>query len=127
MEAKASSVDRRARDLSANRITNFVLWRIPWVFIAVGATWNAQRGALWTIALAWIGSACLANAVRCRRVHCSIMGPSFLILALVAGGKTLGWFSIHWNVVWAAAGIVVLLAFLPEWLGKRYFGQKPAC
>ncbi|MEE9472398.1 MAG: hypothetical protein V3V82_00255 [Acidimicrobiia bacterium] len=127
MEAKASLVDRRARDLSADRITNFVLWRIPWVFIAVGAIWTAQRGTLWTIALAWIGSACLANAVRCRRVHCSIMGPSFLILALVAGGKTLGWFSIHWNVVWAAAGIIVLLAFLPEWLGKRYFGQSPAC
>ena len=43
MEAKARSVDRRARDLSANRITNFVLWRIPWVFIAVGGVARCER------------------------------------------------------------------------------------
>jgi hypothetical protein len=127
MEARASSPDQRERDLSGNRIANFLLWRIPWVLIAAGLIWPGPRGLVWTSALAWIGSACMANALRCGRVHCSIMGPLFLVLALVAGGKTLGLLALNWNLIWSAAGVIVLLAYLPEFMGKKYFGKNPAC
>lgn len=36
------------------------------------------RAAIWTIALAWMGSACILNARRCGRTHCRFTGPYYL-------------------------------------------------
>ena len=125
MEASATGL--QAKDLTGSRITTLILWRIPWLFVAAGFVWPASRGIVWTIAIAWIGSACLANAVRCGRVHCSIMGPALLILSLVSIAKTIGWLALSWSWIWLAAGAITLAAFLPEFFGKRYFGTDPSC
>jgi hypothetical protein len=126
-EMESGASQSRAKDLSYDRVVNFILWRVPWVFVAVGAVWSTPRGVLWSLALIWIGGACSANAVRCGRVHCTVMGPAFLILGLMAIAVTQGWLPLHWNYIWFAAGTVTLLAFLPEFFGKKYFRDHPAC
>ncbi len=79
------------------------------------------------MALGWIGAACSGNALRCGRVHCSVMGPAFLILAAVGLARAFGWLTLHWNLIGIAAVGVTLLAFLPEFFGKKYPGGDPAC
>jgi hypothetical protein len=125
MEPKAA--ESGAGDLSQNRLVSFILWRVPWIFIAAGIIWPAPRGALWTLALAWIGAGCLTNALRCGRVHCTVMGPGFLFLSLVSLARTVGLISLHWNLVWGAAVAIVAIAYLPEFFGKKYLRQRPAC
>jgi hypothetical protein len=127
MESEVSAPSSGRQDLEHTRIRAFVLWRVPWLFIIAGAIWPATQGFLWTLALAWIGGGCLANALRCGRVHCSVMGPGFLTLALVSAGKALGWWAPSWNLIWAAAIAFVIVGYLPEFLGKKYFGKQPAC
>lgn len=117
----------RPADLAADKVIAFVLWKIPWVFIAIGMLWQAPRDILWSIALAWIGGGCLANALRCGRVHCSVMGPSFLVLGLLSFAMTFGWLSFGWSYVWGAAGLLVLLAYLPEFFGLKYLRKAPRC
>ncbi len=40
------------------------------------------RTVMWAGALAWKGTACVANAARCGRTHCYFTGPYFLLLAV---------------------------------------------
>lgn len=127
MDAETRGAETRARDLSSDKLKSFILWRLPWLFIAAGAVWPEARGLLWSLALAWIGSGCTANALRCGRVHCSVMGPSFLFLSLVGLAVTLGPLSLSWNVILAAAGAAVLVGYAPELLGKKYLRDSPAC
>ncbi|NIR46643.1 MAG: hypothetical protein GWN99_19745 [Gemmatimonadetes bacterium] len=124
MEARTAQLDKRRKDLSGNRVLNFVLWRVPVILILVAMLWPAVSAELWTVALAWIGAGCTWNALRCKRVHCSIMGPLFLLLAALSGAATLAWLSVDWNYLGLAALIIVAAAFLPELLGKKYFGSE---
>jgi len=48
-------------------------------FLSVDQVW---RTAIWTVALTTMGVGCVANALRCGRVHCYLTGPFFLIMAL---------------------------------------------
>ena len=41
------------------------------------------RTVVWTLALVWMGGACLANARRCSRTHCRFTGPFFLVVAVL--------------------------------------------
>ena len=92
--------------------------RRPALFLAVGAT------------LAVMGGACLVNAARCRRLHCYITGPYFLMLALSAllayafdqNGE-------HLSRLWLllALATVPLLIWLPERLAGRKYLSAPVC
>ncbi len=57
----------------------------------VDVTW---RSVIWTIALAWMGTACLLNARRCGRTHCRFTGPFYLILILPVLAAGLGLVSV---------------------------------
>ena len=117
----------KATDLSARRWMNFVLWRVPQLLILVGVAWPDGIGPLWTIGFMWIGAACSANALRCGRVHCSLMGPLFIGLGLISMARTLGLVSFGWGYIGAAALASVLAAYFPEFLGKKYFGARASC
>lgn len=72
------------------------------LFVAVPA-----RIAIWSLALAWMGIACLLNARRCGRTHCRYTGPYYLVaiipvLALGIGAPSSG--PAAWIVL--GAGIV---------------------
>lgn len=38
------------------------------------------RAVVWTVALMWIGTACILNAKRCGRTHCRYTGPYYLVM-----------------------------------------------
>ena len=85
---------------------------------------NGWRTAVWTIALIVLGSACLANALRCGRVHCYITGPFFLLMALASLLYGLGILPLGgsgWNVIGAAILVgAIALTCLPEIFFGKY-------
>ena len=57
------------------------VWGVPLLVIIAGAFVDVHiRTAIWTVALIWMGAACLLNARRCGRTHCRFTGPFYLIL-----------------------------------------------
>jgi len=70
-----------------------------------------------------VGTGCILNARRCRRLHCYISGPAFFLgaaaLGLFAAGiALLGAHSLT-NIV-SITLAVVLLSFVPEMIWRKY-------
>jgi len=40
------------------------------------------RAVAWTVALIWMGSACILNARQCGRTHCPYTGPYYLAMII---------------------------------------------
>ena len=117
--------DSRSNDLASTLRGFLVLWGIPIVLLGIAFTLPNLQGVLRSVGYLWIGGACLANWIRCRRAHCVIMGPLFLILGLLSVSNAVGVSSIHWRYIGWAAGLSVLVSFLPECFGKKYFVKTP--
>lgn len=81
------------RDLSARTGSFLAVWGAP---VLVGAAASLSSPSLawaagaWSVALAWMGAACLVNARRCGRMHCFFSGPILLVGALLAALVALG-------------------------------------
>ena len=75
--------ERRPNDWLGNVYTNLFAWWLPKGAI-VAALFAAVplRAAIWTVALLWMGGACILNAKRCGRVHCRYTGPYYLLMIL---------------------------------------------
>jgi hypothetical protein len=121
-----------SRDILSNRWITVAAYWLPALalvvsgFFDIGQMW---RTAVWVVALATMGSACIVNAIRCGRVHCYVTGPFFLVMAIVTllyglGVAPLGargWNSISLTVLVGA----VLLYCLPEaFLGRYRHGRN---
>jgi len=71
------------KDLLHSRLATGLLWIAPWALIIISAIQiNNYGGNLvhtlgWTVSFAVMGVACLVNARRCGRLHCSIRRRSF--------------------------------------------------
>jgi hypothetical protein len=92
------------------------------IFVAgTSAFGNYARTIVWSLALAVMGTACIANAFRCERTHCYITGPFFLIMALSSlsiGLAPLG--PKGWNLI----GLTILVgAFSLCCLPEMFFGK----
>src|SRR5688572_13542340 len=82
---------RREKDWASNWRSLALLWGVPAVAMVGGALLEpVARGAIWTVALIWMGAACLANARRCSRTHCKFTGPFYLLMALLVVMLALG-------------------------------------
>jgi len=71
-----------------------------------------------------MGTACIANALRCKRVHCYLTGPFFLLMALVTLLFGLGIVPLGGNG-WNRIGLTILvgaiaLCCLPELVWGKY-------
>jgi peptidoglycan/LPS O-acetylase OafA/YrhL len=124
---------RERRDILSSPWGAVLVFWIPAVAMVVsgssgvGTSW---RTIVWTVALATMGAACIANALRCGRVHCYLTGPFFLLMALVALLFGLGIVPLGprgWNIL----GVVILvgaiaLCCLPEMLFGKYRKSRPA-
>jgi hypothetical protein len=81
------------------------------------------RSAIWIIALAWMGTACILNARRCRRTHCRYTGPYYLAmiaptLALASGIVSAGFYG------WLGLGVLILAGGkIIWWATERAWGQ----
>ena len=61
--------------------TNALAWWLPQAAIVVSLFAPvAVRAATWTIALVWMGTACILNARRCGRTHCRYTGPYYFAM-----------------------------------------------
>ncbi len=79
----ANNTARPAVDWTASARTYGWVWGLPIVAIVAGLLVDVPaRTAIWTIALAWKGAACILNARRCRRTHCRFTGPYYLAMIL---------------------------------------------
>jgi hypothetical protein len=122
-----STFDVRSADLSNRRLVSFVLWRVPLLLLVAGAIWEPVRGVLWSGGFAWIGLSCTANACKCGRVHCALMGPLFLALSAATAVKTAGAITVGWTTLGLAGVASVLVSYLPEWFGHRYLRSGSEC
>jgi hypothetical protein len=75
----APAASAQQRDWLADPRVNAVAWWLP-----VGAIIASLLAPLpfhigtWTVALAWMGTACILNLRRCGRTHCRYTGPYYL-------------------------------------------------
>lgn len=121
-----------AKDNARNPIRWFVSWGIP---LLAMATVNVLRlpGTLGpdTIigSFAWIGVACLTNALRCSRVHCWFTGPWCLMTAAVLLGislraPVLAQLPFSWLANIGGVGALILW-LVPELFLGKYFLAHP--
>lgn len=115
-----------SRDILRNRRTTVIVFWLPaLVLVAIGFSNIASpwRALVWAVALTIMGGGCLANALRCGRLHCFLTGPFFLLMAGVSLLYGLGVIhSIHegWNVI----GLVTLLGALSLWWIPELFAGR---
>ncbi|MGH1478959.1 MAG: hypothetical protein ACRBM6_09610 [Geminicoccales bacterium] len=70
-----------AKDWAGDLRAYALAWGLPSLAIIAGSLVDPLiRTAIWSVALIWMGSACLMNARRCGRMHCRYTGPFYLIL-----------------------------------------------
>jgi hypothetical protein len=82
-KAMAKIVELRSNDWLSNAYTHLAAWWLPkGAIIAALLAAVPLRAAIWTIALLWMGIACILNARRCGRTHCRYTGPYYLAMIL---------------------------------------------
>lgn len=94
------------------------------LIVGTGATGNAVHTVVWTLAFTVGGVACLVNARRCGRRHCSYTGPLYILAALASllyglGLLPLGTHGWGW-ILWIAAGGTLLACCGLEMLLGKY-------
>jgi hypothetical protein len=117
-------------DLLSRPFLSFILFCLPAIAIVASGYQHvpwAWRTGIWTVALIVMGTACIANAARCRRMHCYVTGPFFLLMAL--GTLFYGAGVIHlgangWNLIGMTTLIgAIILTCLPDLLFGKYRGN----
>ncbi len=105
-----------------------VSWLWPAAFALAGVGWlfvpRAAGALLAAAGFAVAGGLCVANAVHCRRMHCAVTGPLYLVAALLFVTRAAG-SDIPGGWIVAGAGVGTTLAFIPEWFGTLYFDARP--
>ena len=115
----------KARDWVRRPIGVLFWWALP---LALGVSTNfwhlplARTALMWTIALAWMGTGCALNALRCGRRHCFISAPALWLGAIAAAAVSLGFLSRPSALGEAVNGALALaaLSFLSEQFWGRY-------
>lgn len=79
---------KKQTDLARRPLSYLLAWGLP-ILVLVLANLPVFRGPAAVVmiiaALAWMGTACLINAFRCKRRHCFVSGPIFLLGGLFSG------------------------------------------
>lgn len=113
-----------ARDWVSNARAFSIAWGLPTALILVGLLAGpTARGVLWSVALAWMGGACMINAKRCGRTHCRFTGPYYL--AMIIPVVFLGWIAAPGGYFgWLVLGTVILAGSkIIWWVSERRLGK----
>ena len=115
------------RDFVKNRLASFLFWKAPAAVMVATAFFDVGsvgRALIWTACLSLMGGGCVANALRCGRLHCYITGPFFF---LMAGASVLHGFGVvsFGPAEWTWIGVVTLvgavtLTYVPERIWGQY-------
>ena len=99
-------------------------WGLPQLALVLGVLAAPPlRAVIWSIALAWMGIACIVNAQRCRRNHCRYTVPFYLLMiapvfVLGSGIVSVGTYG------WLVLGLAILAGGkLIWWLTEREWGK----
>ena len=119
-----STVTNPSEDWVGSTRASLLAWGLPHVAIVAGLFAAAPvRAAIWTIALAWMGSACILNARRCGRTHCHFTGPYYLATIIPVIGFGSGAVSVSFYG-WVLLGAVIVGGGgLIWWLTERVWGR----
>ena len=111
-------------DWLADARASALAWWIPQAaaFAALLAPVPARVG-IWTVALAWMGAACILNYRRCGRTHCRYTGPYYL--AMIVPVLALGIAPVLITLTeWFAIAVAILLGSkLIRWATERAWGK----
>jgi hypothetical protein len=108
----------RANDLTCGGRGVF-LWCLPIAAVVVGCLWPTIRVWLWIPAFLVMGMGCLANVIRCGRVHCYLTGPLFLLAGVYLVLAEIHLVPMHPAVLVDTVVVLTLLAYIAEFpLGK---------
>jgi hypothetical protein len=113
-----------SRDWLRTPLTSTLAWWIPHAALVVGlAAPIPLRAAIWSVALIWMGTACLLNAKRCGRTHCRYTGPYYLVM--IAPVLALGSGILSVNILgWLALGLSIVGGSKLIWWGtERAWGR----
>ena len=70
-----------SRDWLASTPSSLLAWWIPNAALLIGLFVPIPvRVVIWTVALIWMGVACILNSRRCGRTHCRYTGPYYLAM-----------------------------------------------
>jgi hypothetical protein len=107
-----------SRDWLGSARANLLAWWIPIAAILVSLSVAvAPRTVIWTVALIWMGTACILNARRCGRTHCRYTGPYYL--AMVVPTLALGRDRAGWHLWLGGIGVRQSAWQLPHLVGDR--------
>ena len=120
----STETEVRARDWLHSRRASLLAWWVPHAAIVASLFAPVPvRAGIWTIALVWMGVACLLNARRCGRTHCRYTGPYFLamiapVFLLAAGIGSAGF----WG--WLILGVLILAGSRGIWWATEHAWGK---
>ena len=113
-----------ANDWAANFRTLCRIWGIPAFLMVAGSFAELHpRAAIWTVALLWMGTACLINSRRCGRVHCRFTGPFYLVMVIPVLLLGLEVFSLGSNGWWIVGAIILFGGKIIWWATETVWGK----
>ena len=119
-----NTIAKSTADWVGNVRTNILVWWIPKgaIVAALFAT-VPVRAAVWTIALIWMGTACILNAQRCGRTHCRYTGPYYLAMIAPVVLLAFAIVSASFSGRLALAAVIVVGGWTIWWTTERVWGK----
>ncbi len=116
-----------SRDVMSSGLRMVLLYGLPGVAIYLTGNYGDREVAAiaWPVAFLVMGVACVANARRCRRVHCFFTGPLFLlasVLSALHGWRVMDLGPRAWELIgYGTFALALVLYFAPEAVWGKYF------
>ena len=121
---EATPAGRSERDWASGKLSLPIIWITPKLAILATAFASLPiRTTVWTVALIWMGMACILNSRRCGRVHCRYTGPYYLLVAIpvLFFGTGMGQLA---TFGWSVLGTLSVLGGVAiTWITERWWGR----
>jgi hypothetical protein len=120
----SSEAVKTSRDWLGTCRTSALAWWIPHAVLMVGLVAPVPlRATIWTVALIWMGTACVLNAKRCGRTHCRYTGPYYFVMILPVLVLGSGIVSVS-ILAWIVLGLLIVGGSkLIWWATERAHGR----
>ena len=119
-----------SRDVMSSRLRMVLFYGLPGIAIYLTGNYG-DRGVsaiVWPVAFLVMGAACVANARRCRRVHCFFTGPLFLLASVLSAMHGWGVMDLGpraWELIgYGTFALAFVLYYAPESVWGKYFRRS---